>query len=110
MARRDIEMAVVTVNLRSASPTWDGHLQTLADHGLAITETNTNIHVVEGTIPLDKVHDLEKLDFVTYVRKQSHYSAEHEAGHPLDRNNGIGTTPDSVFPAMARRRIGKQYP
>ena len=109
MARRDIEMAVVTVNLKHHDEKWAEHLKVLENHGLAITEAHESQSTVEGTIVAERLHGLEHLDFVTYVRKHHSFSAEHEKGHPLDRNQGIGSTPDDVARPRGRR-LGKRYP
>lgn len=106
---RDVEMAVVTINLKHDDPNWESHLQQLEAQGLKITEKDDNLSSVEGVIEMAKVHALEILPFVSYVRKQSHYYAEFPADDPRDQNKGLGSSPDDV-PYMGNRRLGKRYP
>jgi hypothetical protein len=44
--------------------------------GVRIDETDTDNDVVEGTVDVGKVRDLEKLDCVDYVRTVFTYDAE----------------------------------
>ena len=106
---RDVEMAVVTINLKHDDPNWESHLKQLESHGLKITEQDDSMSSVEGVIEMARVHALEVLPFVTYVRKQSHYWAEFAADDPRDTNKGIGASPDDV-PYLGNRRLGKRYP
>lgn len=54
--------------------------------GLEVREMDDDNSVVEGTIDLYKVHDLEKLDAVDYVRTVFTYEADFPPGHPHDTN------------------------
>jgi hypothetical protein len=42
--------------------------------------------VVEGAVEASKVHDLEKLDCVKYVRTVFTYHANYPPGDPRDRD------------------------
>jgi len=84
----DIEMTEVTVIL---DVRWEDKLADavviLQSAGLRIIEADDDKSVVHGDIPSDKVHDLEKLDCVDYVRRVFTWCAEFPKGDPRDRNN-----------------------
>jgi hypothetical protein len=42
--------------------------------------------VVEGAVETSRVHDLQKLDCVEYVRTVFTYHANYPPGHPKDRD------------------------
>jgi len=84
----DIEMTEVTVIL---DVRWEDKLAEavtmLEAAGLRVIDTDDDTSVVNGDIPSDKVHDLEKLECVDYVRRVFTWSAEFPKDDPRDRNN-----------------------
>lgn len=54
--------------------------------GMEIRSADDDNSVVEGTIDESRVHDLEKLDCVDYVRKVFTYYANFPPGDPRDRD------------------------
>jgi hypothetical protein len=67
---------------------WEDKLsdavERLKTAGLEIRNTDDDRSVVEGTIDVCKVHDLEKLDCVDYVRTVFTYFANFPPGDPRD--------------------------
>jgi hypothetical protein len=80
-----ISDVVVTLDKR-----WEddlpGAVARLKRAGLDVREAYDHNSVVEGTIDVNKVHDLEKLDCVDYVRTVFTYCADFPSGDPRDRN------------------------
>lgn len=69
-------------------------LAQLKKTGLDITSADNDNGVVEGTIDVVRVRDLEKLDSVDYVRTVFTYDADFPPGDPRDRDgNAAATTP-----------------
>ena len=58
----------------------------LKQAGLEVREADDDNSVVEGLIDVCKVHDLEKLDAVDYVRTVFTYDADYPPGDPRDTN------------------------
>ena len=54
--------------------------------GMEVRSADDDKSVVEGTIDECRVHDLEKLDCVDYVRKVFTYYANFPPGDPRDRD------------------------
>ena len=54
--------------------------------GLAVDHINHETSVIDGRIELHRVHELEGVKAVRYVRKHFTYAAEFPPGHPMDRN------------------------
>jgi hypothetical protein len=84
----DIEMTEVTVIL---DVRWENKLEEavaiLQTAGLRVIDACDDSSVVNGDIPSEKLHDLEKLDCVDYVRRVFTWSAEFPKDDPRDRNN-----------------------
>lgn len=59
-------------------------LATLKEMGLEVLNADDDNNVVEGTINAYKVHELEKLDCVDYVRKVFTWEANYPPGDPRD--------------------------
>ena len=78
-----ISDVIVTLDKR-----WEenlgGAVKMLKGAGLDIREAYDHNSVVEGTIECGKVHGLEKLDCVDYVRTVFTYDANFPAGDPRD--------------------------
>jgi hypothetical protein len=54
--------------------------------GMEVRSADDDNSVVEGTIDVNRVHDLEKLECVDYVRKVFTYCANYPPGDPRDRD------------------------
>jgi len=69
---------------------WENDLNGAVAHlkncGMEICNADDDNSVVEGSIETHKVHDLEKLDCVDYVRKVISYDVNFPPGDPRDRD------------------------
>ena len=85
MSYHDAQMSDVTVVL---DPRWADNLAGAIDEitraGLSVSTSDDSNGVVEGTIPSAKVHDLQKLDCVDYVRTSFTWIADYPPGDPRD--------------------------
>jgi hypothetical protein len=54
--------------------------------GVSVDNVDDENSVVEGTVDVQKIRDLEKLDCVDYVRTVFTYDADFPAGDPRDTN------------------------
>jgi hypothetical protein len=85
MADARISEVVITLDKR-----WEndlpGALRILKDSGVEVTSADDNNSVIEGNIDVCRVHDLEKLDCVEYVRTVFTYDANYPPGDPRDRD------------------------
>ena len=61
-------------------------LEKLKQCGMEVSNADDDNSVVEGLIETCKVHELEKLDCVDYVRKVFSYDANYPPGDPRDRD------------------------
>jgi hypothetical protein len=80
-----ISDVIVTLDKRWEDDLADA-VARLRKAGLEVRDACDNKSVVEGTIDRHKVHDLEKLECVDYVRTIFTYDADFPAGDPRDRN------------------------
>jgi hypothetical protein len=85
MSHCDAYMSDVTVVLDKR---WEndlaGAVKMLQDAGLQVRNADDDNSVVEGTIETSKVHDLQKLDAVDYVRTTFSWIADYPCGDPRD--------------------------
>ena len=58
----------------------------LKQQGMEIRSIDEDESVIEGTIDNSKVHALEKMDCVDYVRVAFTYAANYPPGDPRDRD------------------------
>jgi hypothetical protein len=58
----------------------------LKQQGMEVRDADDDNSVVEGTIESYKLHELEKLDCVDYVRRVFSYDANYPPGDPRDRD------------------------
>ncbi|WP_428938263.1 hypothetical protein [Fontivita pretiosa] len=65
----------------------DDALAQLRKAGLDVRETYDNSSVVEGTIDVGRIRELEKLDPVDYVRTVFTYIADYPSDDPRDRDS-----------------------
>ncbi len=61
-----------------------GAVKMLSDAGMTIDNADDDKSVVEGEIDTTKLHALEHLDCVRYVRKVFSYDANYPPGDPRD--------------------------
>jgi hypothetical protein len=76
---------IVTLDKRYEDKINDAVSQ-LKKCGLEVSNADDDNNVVEGTIDVCKVPELEKLDSVDYVRTVFTYDAEFPVGDPRDTN------------------------
>ena len=55
--------------------------------GMEVSNADDDNSVVEGSVETYKLHGLEKLDCVDYVRKVMSYDVNFPPGDPRDRDN-----------------------
>lgn len=55
--------------------------------GMEVSNADDDNSVVEGSVETYKLHALEKLDCVDYVRKVMSYDVNFPPGDPRDRDN-----------------------
>jgi hypothetical protein len=63
-----------------------GAVKQLQDAGLQVRSANDDNSVVEGVIESAKVHDLQKMGCVDYVRTTFTWIADYPAGDPRDKD------------------------
>ena len=85
MADANISDIVVVLDKRWEND-LNGALEFLKKCGMEVASADDDNSVVEGQIETYKVHDLEKLDCVDYVRKVFSYDANYPPGDPRDRD------------------------
>jgi hypothetical protein len=61
-------------------------VQQLKNVGMDISKADDDNSVVEGSIDSGRLHELEKLDCVGYVRRVFSYDANFPPGDPRDRD------------------------
>jgi hypothetical protein len=83
----DCRMSDVIITLdKKYEDKLDEAVAQLKKAGLEVSNADDDNSVVEGTIDVDKVHGLEKLDSVDYVRTVFTYDCEFPPGDPRDTN------------------------
>jgi hypothetical protein len=58
----------------------------LKSAGMEIRHADDDTSVVEGSVETSKVHEIEKLDCVDYVRKVMSYVCDYPPGDPRDKD------------------------
>ena len=88
MIFNDAQMSDITVVLDKR---WEndlaGAVEILTQNGVQVRSVDDDKSVVEGVVETSKVHGLEKLDCVDYVRTTFTWIADYPAGDPRDRDN-----------------------
>ena len=83
----DAQMSDIVVVLDKA---WEndlpGALAKLKQSGMHVASADDDKSVIEGQIETHKVHDLERLDCVDYVRKVFTWNANYPPEDPRDRD------------------------
>jgi hypothetical protein len=83
----DAQMSDVTVVLdKRWESDLEGAVKILKDHGVEVRNADDDNSVVEGVVESAKVHSLEKLDCVDYVRTTFTWIADYPAGDPRDQD------------------------
>lgn len=77
---------IVVILDRKCENDLAGAVAQLKEAGMEIRHADDDKSVVEGAIDTSKLHDLQKLDCVDYVRTVLTYEAEFPPGHPRDTN------------------------
>ena len=85
MADANVSDIVVVLDKRWEEKLHDA-VETLKKCGMEVSNADDDNSVVEGLIETYKVHELEKLDCVDYVRKVFSYDANYPPGDPRDRD------------------------
>ena len=80
-----VSEVVITLDKR-----WEddlgGAVRTLQRAGVEVWNADDERSVIEGAVDAHKVHDLQKLDCVEYVRTVFTYHANYPRGHPKDKD------------------------
>jgi hypothetical protein len=83
----DAQMSDITVVLDKR---WEenlkGAVEELKKSGMEVRNADDDNSVVEGVIESAKVHDLQKLDCVDYVRVAFSWIADYPPGDPRDQD------------------------
>jgi len=83
----DAQMSDIVVVLdKSCENDLAGAVARLKACGMQVINADDENSVVEGQIEAYKVHDLEKLDCVDYVRRVFTWDANYPPGDPRDRD------------------------
>ena len=84
----DAQMSDITVVLdKRWESDLEGAVKMLKDAGVEVRNADDDNSVVEGSVETYKLHALEKLDCVDYVRKVMSYDVNFPPGDPRDRDN-----------------------
>jgi hypothetical protein len=87
MSFHDAQMSDITVVLDKR---WEddlaGAVEILKQNGVDVRSADDDTSVVEGVVESSKVHDLQKLDCVDYVRTTFTWIADYPAGDPRDKD------------------------
>ena len=88
MSFNDAQMSDITVVLDKR---WEndlaGAVEILKQNGVQVRCSDDDRSVVEGVVETSKVHALEKLECVDYVRTTFTWIADYPAGDPRDKDN-----------------------
>jgi hypothetical protein len=83
----DAQMSDVTVVLdKRWESDLEGAVKILKEHGVDVRNADDDNSVVEGVVESAKIHALEKLDCVDYVRTTFTWIADYPAGDPRDQD------------------------
>lgn len=83
----DAQMSDITVVLdKRWESDLEGAVKLLKDAGVEVRTADDDNSVVEGVVETAKVHALEKLDCVDYVRTTFTWIADYPAGDPRDQD------------------------
>jgi len=84
---RDAEITEMVVVLdKRWEDNLNGAVEQLKALGMEIFKADDDTSVVEGTAESFRVHEIEKLECVNYVRKIMTYIADYPTGDPRDKD------------------------
>ena|SRR2546423_9998689 len=75
---------IVVVFDESAENRFDDVVAELKAHGMQIASADPNNGVIEGTVDASKIHEIDDLPGVAYVRSVFTYVADYPPGDPRD--------------------------
>lgn len=85
MDHRDAFISDITIVLK---PAFADQINLVVEQlnivGVGITSVNEDVGAIEGSIESNKVHVVEKMDFVDAVRTTFNYIADYPTGDPRD--------------------------
>jgi hypothetical protein len=83
----DAQMSDITVVLdKRWESDLEGAVKILKENGVDVRSADDDSSVVEGVVESSKIHTLEKLDCVDYVRTTFTWIADYPAGDPRDQD------------------------
>jgi hypothetical protein len=96
MNHNDMEVSEIVVVVDENGSTLEVLVKLLQENGVAVTDTDADNGVVEGTVEAAKVKSIEKLPGVKYVRNVFTYVADFPVGDP--RNQDCDDCEDEEIP------------
>lgn len=87
MNHRDAEISDVVVVLDALEdPQLQAIVEQLKCMGMCVESVDGDASVIEGCIESPRVHEVEKLPHVRYVRRVFSYTADYPVGDPRDQD------------------------
>ena len=86
MSHRDADITDVVVVLDCPMERVEEIVGRLKQSGMDCVAVDADERVVEGCIDSTKVHDLQKVECVRYVRSVFTYTADYPLGDPRDKD------------------------
>lgn len=77
---------IVVILTRTYEARLPEAVQQLKNSGMEVARADDDNSVVEGSIDSSRLHELEKLDCVNYVRRVFSYDANYPPGDPRDKD------------------------
>jgi hypothetical protein len=77
---------IVVVFDESAENKFEEVVEKLKSHGMQIASADKDNGVIEGTVDSSKIHEIDDLPGVAYVRSVFTYVADFPPGDPRDRD------------------------
>jgi hypothetical protein len=77
---------IVVVFDESADNKFEDVVAKLKEHGMQIASADKDNGVIEGTVDSSKIHEIDDLPGVSYVRSVFTYVADFPPGDPRDRD------------------------
>ena len=95
MSHHDADITDVVVVLDCPQERMEEIVAQLKNCGLQPANVDAEERVVEGSIESPRVHDLQKVECVRYVRSVFTYTADYPPGDPRDKDGVEDTFADS---------------
>lgn len=83
---RDAYISDVVIVIDDEHYPFDQMVKTLKDKGVSVFEEKPDQHIVEGAVDTSRLHEIDDLPGVNYVRSVFTYVADFTAGHPRDKD------------------------